>query len=151
MDVTRAKLRTPSTRDASLQPAAAAYCPADNPRPPLSRWMTSTRSWARRALGDGGWRMERTNGRIGLYSMGASLPFWTASYYDAHLRFRILYKKLSSVSYQRKRPFGQNPKFPKSASYWPFWNIPGHEKLYETAVFPMARKTHGKHHGNFKK
>ena len=54
MDVARANPKTLATRDASLQPAAAAYYPAGSPRPPLSRWTTSTRPGARRVLGDGG-------------------------------------------------------------------------------------------------
>ena len=43
------------------QPAAAANCPAGNPRPPLSRWTTSTRPGVRRALGDGDdvWRGQK--------------------------------------------------------------------------------------------
>ena len=53
MNVTRAKPKTLATRGASLQPAAVAYCPAGSQRPPLSRWTTSTRPGARRALGDG--------------------------------------------------------------------------------------------------
>ena len=65
MEVARANPKTPATRDASLQPAAVAYCPAGSPRPPLSRWTTSTRPGAHRALGDGGWHMEKTNGRVG--------------------------------------------------------------------------------------
>ena len=65
MDVARAKPKTPATSDASLQPAAAAYCPAGNPRPPLSRWTTSTRPGARRALGMGDdvWRGQ-TDGSV---------------------------------------------------------------------------------------
>ena len=45
--------------------AAAANCPAANSRSPLSRWTTSTRPGLRKASGDGGWRVVRTNGGIG--------------------------------------------------------------------------------------
>ena len=54
MDVAQAKPKTPATRDASLQPAAAAYCPAGSLRPHLSRWTTSTRPGACRVLRDRG-------------------------------------------------------------------------------------------------
>ena len=65
MGVARAKPKTPATRDAPLQPAAAVYCPAGSPRPPLFRWTTSTRPGARRALGDGDdvWRGQ-TEGSV---------------------------------------------------------------------------------------
>ena len=50
MDVSRVKPKTPATRDAFLQPEAAAYCPSGNPRSPLPWWTTSTRPGARRAM-----------------------------------------------------------------------------------------------------
>ena len=58
LDVARTKPKTPATRDGSLQPAGS-------PRPPLSRWATSTRPGARRALGMGDdvWRGQ-TDGSV---------------------------------------------------------------------------------------
>ena len=53
MDVARAK---PKSRPGWTHPpagaAAAANCPADNPRSPLSRWTTSTRPGVLRASGN---------------------------------------------------------------------------------------------------
>ena len=76
MDFAREKPKASLTRDVSLQPAAAAYCPEGSPSPPLPRWTTSTRPGAHRALGmgDGGCRMERANGRIGCFHTETPIP-----------------------------------------------------------------------------
>ena len=80
--------KTPCTRDASLQPAAATHCPEGSPRPPLSRWTTppGPEHVGRWGMGDDEWRGQ-TDGSVDLFYL--TLTFTLHKIHTRYLLYHL--------------------------------------------------------------